>query len=734
MPRGEWVGDAVYATARLFVDECLQRDGSLFTPGRAIWAPEPLDDFYTRFVVNADEGEGSFIGKLEQQLAGASDAAIQLAAEAVFFNYLCEGDTSAEHKEKTVSSILALMREPVTIPAELEQTFASGIATIGLARTQKWQNVAYLLELVRDWKSLDENERSRLPRDHGAFREFAHGVKKHGGATVQLEALLHLVFPEQYEPIVSANVKRKLVASFGDYLDGGEANLDEQIAAIRRNLEDEHGKDFGFYDDDLVAVWGSKAGDPAWLVRGSRAFGANLIPRWLEGGFVSIGHPEEPVVEPETDLDGIIDLLQEYEPEKSRAQLRNGALTTLRFVDRMAPGDLVLTIDPDDRVYVGRVTGELEWVGDDQPGTARRRSVEWLNTGSPAQRADLPERLTRLLRQNTVSDLSAAADAVAALLDGNVDRAEKRDRDTAPQPAGLAALAAELTMDETEIERILALVRRKRQAIFYGPPGTGKTFVGLRLARHLAGDPSRFRLVQFHASYAYEDFVEGYRPTVVEGQPGFRISQGPLRDLAKRAENEPDQQFVLVIDEINRGNVAKVFGELYFLLEYRDEHATLQYSGDEFRLPPNLLLIGTMNTADRTIAILDAALRRRFYFVPFFPGRPPVDDLLRRWLRANKPRLEWVADVVERTNRRLNDSHLAIGHSYFIDPELDEARVHEVWEHAILPTIEEHYFGQPEQLRHFELAHLRSGRAEPVAVDDDEEEEDDDALADAEAP
>ena len=126
---------------------------------------------------------------------------------------------------------------------------------------------------------------------------------------------------------------------------------------------------------------------------------------------------------------------------------------------------------------------------------------------------------------------------------------------------------------------------------------------------------------------------------------------------------------MLVIDEINRGNIAKVFGELYFLLEYRDDAAVLQYSDEQFELPANLLVIGTMNTADRSIALLDAALRRRFHFVPFFPGKPPVDDLLRRWLRKHKPGLEWVADVVDRANRQLGDAHLAIGHSYFLEAE-----------------------------------------------------------------
>jgi len=132
--------------------------------------------------------------------------------------------------------------------------------------------------------------------------------------------------------------------------------------------------------------------------------------------------------------------------------------------------------------------------------------------------------------------------------------------------------------------------------------------------------------VQFHPSYSYEDFVQGYRPND-EGS-GFVLRDGPLLRAAKRALESPSATHVLIIDEINRGNLAKVFGELYYLLEYRKSEITLLYADKPFRLPENLWIIGTMNTADRSIAIVDGALRRRFYFVPFFPDEPPIDT---RW-------------------------------------------------------------------------------------------------------
>ena len=281
----------------------------------------------------------------------------------------------------------------------------------------------------------------------------------------------------------------------------------------------------------------------------------------------------------------------------------------------------------------------------------------------------------------------------------------------------LSDIARELLFDTSALERILKVLSDKRQIVFQGPPGTGKTFVALKLAEHLAGSEDRVRLVQFHPSYAYEDFVEGYRPALEAGQPSFKLRSGPLRQVAKDAAENPDFTYVLVIDEINRGNLAKVFGELYFLLEYRHRNIRLQYSDEPFSLPKNLLMIATMNTADRSIALVDLALRRRFHFVPFYPDRPPVQGLLRRWIGRNAPEMGWVADVVERANSLLQDRHAAIGPSYFMRPELDEERVRLVWEHSVLPYVEEYLFGAADRLADFDLDALR--RATDATAGDD---------------
>ena len=278
---------------------------------------------------------------------------------------------------------------------------------------------------------------------------------------------------------------------------------------------------------------------------------------------------------------------------------------------------------------------------------------------------------------------------------------------------GLKDLADELLLSPGWLEEVVELLEDKKQIIFYGPPGTGKTFVARRLAKFLAPEEERRKVVQFHPSYSYEDFIWGYRPLYDEEHHvlRYKLTNGPLKALAETASEAQDKardRYLMLIDEINRGNVAKVFGELYYLLEYRDDEIQLQYSSDNFALPSNLYIIGTMNTADRSIGVLDAALRRRFHFIEFYPDAPPIDGLLRRWLKTNKPEMEFVADLVPLANSMLHDRSLQIGPSYFMRPNLDERWLQLIWQHSVLPYIEEQYYDEPHRVAQFDLARLRA--------------------------
>lgn len=292
-------------------------------------------------------------------------------------------------------------------------------------------------------------------------------------------------------------------------------------------------------------------------------------------------------------------------------------------------------------------------------------------------------------------------------------------------PTTVEELSRELYVDPAFLDTAVELLKRKRQLIFYGPPGTGKTYVARLLARFLArGDSQRTEIVQFHPSYSYEDFVQGYRPR--PGQDGnliYELVDGPLVRLANRAREAPDEPHVLLIDEINRGNLPRIFGELLYLLEYRDDRMALMYSGGDslFALPRNLWVLGTMNTADRSIGLIDAALRRRFHFKALFPGRAPLDGLLARWLADKAPGMAAVATYVEQLNAQLRErfgDHLQVGHSYFMVEGLDDRRLEQIWEVDILPFLEDQLFGKEGELESFRLAALkrRAEDAEPEAT------------------
>jgi 5-methylcytosine-specific restriction protein B len=234
--------------------------------------------------------------------------------------------------------------------------------------------------------------------------------------------------------------------------------------------------------------------------------------------------------------------------------------------------------------------------------------------------------------------------------------------------------------------------------VLYGPPGTGKTYLAMKLAEHFGGGAEQVKLVQFHPSYAYEDFFEGFRPAEdpETREVAFRLTAGPLRELADLASRDGNKHIphFLIIDEINRANLAKVFGELYFLLEYRRKTVRLTYSGDDFALPPNLFVIGTMNTADRSIALVDAAMRRRFAFIELSPRTEPTRGLLARWLEREGKDDE-PARLLDTLNNRLADPDFAIGPSYLMKTGVYRTGgLERTWRTKILPLLDEYHYGE----------------------------------------
>jgi len=267
----------------------------------------------------------------------------------------------------------------------------------------------------------------------------------------------------------------------------------------------------------------------------------------------------------------------------------------------------------------------------------------------------------------------------------------------------LTQCAEDTGFDEKELNRWVRGIERKKQAILYGSPGTGKTFIAEKLAQHLIGGGNGFKaLVQFHPAYAYEDFIQGIRPqTKADGGLDYPLLPGRFLEFCKKAESCQDT-CVLIIDEINRANLAQVFGELMYLLEYRDRSIPLA-GGNILRIPANVRIIGTMNTADRSIALVDHALRRRFAFIQLHPNY----EVLRRYHQKTGFPTKGLIETLKQLNNAIADPHYEIGISFFL---LDDLAIHieDIWLMEIEPYLEEYFFDQLNKVDKFRWHHINS--------------------------
>lgn len=308
----------------------------------------------------------------------------------------------------------------------------------------------------------------------------------------------------------------------------------------------------------------------------------------------------------------------------------------------------------------------------------------------------LPEAVRNKFIGQTVTELTEAEyNTVAALYD-----AEAAPDVKPPEPNDRVSFLTRTYLVGEQADDLYDLLLDKKQIILYGPPGTGKTFVAQELGKWITGlatpSASRMEMIQFHPAYSYEDFIEGIRPeSKSTGDGHFTVDYPPragvFRRFCRLALETPDQPHVFIIDEINRGNIPRIFGELMLLLEYRERDVPLPYSGERFRIPPNVYLIGTMNTADRSIALVDFALRRRFHFFQF--GADP--DLLERWLTDHPVPIPYLGKLYRRlTQDAIDDPAYAVGVSYFMDPNLTESKLARLWRRSIIPYLEEYYIEQ----------------------------------------
>ena len=387
-----------------------------------------------------------------------------------------------------------------------------------------------------------------------------------------------------------------------------------------------------------------------------------------------------------------------YDPNRP---YKNDAHATWQFAKEMKPGDIVF-VKKGMYQIIGRGIVESDYIYDaSQPdGYNNIRKVKWINNGvwqHPGKAA-----------VKTLTDITPYTEYVEKLksLFDNEGGEEIEEKEIVYPPYSAEDFLKDVYISEEEYNTLVDLMSVKKNVILQGAPGVGKTFAARRLAYSMMGvqDSERVMMVQFHQSYSYEDFIMGYRPTE---NGGFVLKKGPFYNFCKKAENDSDNDYFFIIDEINRGNLSKIFGELFMLVE-ADKRAKVKlqllYSDEKFSVPENVYIIGMMNTADRSLAMLDYALRRRFAFYEMKPGFDN-EKFVEYRMNLNNPKFDKLIYVVQSLNNAIaTDESLGegfkIGHSYFCNiKEINESRLSNIVEYELIPMLKEYWFDEPTKVK-----------------------------------
>jgi 5-methylcytosine-specific restriction enzyme B len=445
---------------------------------------------------------------------------------------------------------------------------------------------------------------------------------------------------------------------------------------------------------------GTRLGDDDWI-----------WPAMRDGSYIAIGWDKLGNLSEAVGKNDSKEIIrQKMEPyyQDDAKTLSRKAGEIRNFISRIAEGDVAVASDGQKVFGLGRVTGPYRYENTAPTGAPHRRSVEWISTGEWALPNPEGQRTTVFSIGKHETNL---IEIEQRLLDGS----------TSPRPKSAPKLVARPQRLDGIPGRIQLILDRKGQAILYGPPGTGKTYWARKTAFELAAlkafgklfddlspeerlevegtatTPGLVRLCTFHPAYGYEDFLEGFRPHSSEaGSLIFQLRDGIFKRICRDARQRQDRNFFLLVDEINRGDIPRIFGELLTLLELdkRGLSVTLPVSQEVFSVPPNLYVIGTMNTADRSIALLDTALRRRFGFVELMPDTGVFGSAS---VEGSIPVGPWLSALNDRIREHLGRDarNLQIGHAYFLQdgkPVTEFPRFVRILAEDIIPLLEEYCY------------------------------------------
>jgi len=377
------------------------------------------------------------------------------------------------------------------------------------------------------------------------------------------------------------------------------------------------------------------------------------------------------------------------EPDSSK---KNNATSCFNFLKDMKPGDIVFAKIGRDRI-IGRGIIQSDYNFDDSRSYYKHvRHVQWQKKGEWKVSKDKHFAIKTITE---VTGFSKFVDYLVSLVN---------DVQPPPPPSdySIEQCAEAIGFPTQRIKKWHQAIERKGQAVFYGPPGTGKTFISEHIAKYIVGGSDGFiDLIQFHPAYAYEEFMQGIRPVTDErGNLIFELKEGRFLSFCNKAR-QCAGPCVLIIDEINRANLSRIFGELMYLLEYRNKDIPLA-GGRRFSIPPNVKLIGTMNTADRSIALVDFALRRRFAFIELTPEY----EVLLAFQKKQGFNAGGLVSVLNEVNTKINDKNFSLGISFFMVENLAR-KIEHIWAMEIEPYLDEYFFSQPEAVHPFKWTTIK---------------------------
>lgn len=721
---------AVLEAADIWKQRCLMDGQSIFQLGN-IWTLKNINLLIEHYVYNLDEGDGNFNQKLEQQLARTTDATKILCAEIIWLMLLCPSNIGPKKKRENIERILSWANHQLPYDESLLGDEAlRGIGSGGTAYNNlRWKELVYCILLLKEFFSLSPQQQSALLEDGHSFAQFCEGVEDNEHRQFR-HMLLYLLFPDSFERVFGNNDRIKIVNSFcGVNLklrNTTARELDQKLAEIRKQQESFYQSDkLDWYVPPLRALWmnTTKSKDsteqsiyPTLLTFLEQANTDNLQTKDYPGTHagltmrVSFGAGIQAHVpwigllaKGQSPTKGIYPAYLYYRSEKLLILAKCISATNIpqfkweedessQTIDQFFHSEFNKTAIRYGDSYIHTVYDLTENLEQEQIDTDLDLLVdEYLNTIGQAPSPTSPH----TIKEKNTPEYTPVV--------GTTNQE--------PQPMSIDDAMVGIFLRRSKAEQVLELLGAKKNIVLQGPPGVGKSYIAKRLAYALLGvkDNSRIEMIQFHQSYAYEDFVQGYRPS----DSGFELQNGLFHEFCQKAARDSDNPYVFIIDEINRGNLSKIFGELMLLIEADkrgiDWQVPLTYSkslGERFYVPENIYIVGLMNTADRSLAMVDYALRRRFAFIDLTPEFR--SEGFTRHLRAQGADESIVATVISRMealNERISrdsanlGSGFCIGHSFFCLPPAngiyDFAWYRQIINFEIAPLIQEYWFDDP---------------------------------------